>query len=69
MRKRTATAETRKKLREAGRRGGLREPKISDEQRADIQRRFFAGESQKDMAKEFGVSRTHICHIVQGRRY
>ena len=41
--------------------------KLSDEQVSEIRRRWKAGDLQKDMAVEYGVSANYLCHIISGR--
>lgn len=39
---------------------------LTDKDLAEIRRRYEAGEKQKDIALQFGVSRPHVSMIVKG---
>ena len=43
--------------------------KLTNAQASEIRRRHAAGELQKDMAKEFGVSVTTMCTLIHGKIY
>lgn len=44
-----------------------RPSKLTDAQKADIKRRLGSGETQRSLAKEFGVSLGTICKLFDGR--
>jgi hypothetical protein len=44
---------------------GVGNTKISDEQKADVKRRALAGENQRLLGLEFGISRAQVCNIKQ----
>lgn len=44
---------------------GTREHAITPEEKEDIRRRFVAGEKQKDLSEEFGVTQSRISGIVR----
>lgn len=50
-------------------RGERRSKNLTDAKVIEIRQRRAAGEMQKDLAAEFGVSRTNIHHIVRGKTW
>jgi hypothetical protein len=43
--------------------------KLTDEQAAEIRRRYAAGEKQVHLAPEYGVTQTAISNVVRGKTY
>lgn len=45
---------------------GAKAGKLTEQDRADIRQRYEAGQKQKDIAAQFGVSRPYVSTIVKG---